>query len=251
MKKFIGYFDYLGFKDFILKNNIEYQANIIDYIYRDIGNSLSKGKLKNDKYGKTADLSDSKINCINFSDTIIFWTNDDELSSLEELIYVTHRFNWQSIIYNFPLRGAIVYGEITHDKYESLNAKGGIFNINSTFGKGIIDAHNKAESQNWAGTVIDKSILDFLEINNIEATSFFVNYAKKYKIPYKTNVNCLNEEFAYCIVEKPLDESSFKALKEKIENNFSKHNKDISMVNAKEKLENTILYLKSFILDGK
>ena len=45
MNKFIAYFDFLGFKDFILNNDIEYQNQIMNNIFRDIESSLGNGKL--------------------------------------------------------------------------------------------------------------------------------------------------------------------------------------------------------------
>ena len=94
MKKFIAYFDYLGFKQFIENNDLDYQKRIMENNFRDIENALGQGKLKQPTHGAIADLANSNINCINFSDTIVFWTNDDSESSLIEIIEVAYKFNW-------------------------------------------------------------------------------------------------------------------------------------------------------------
>ena len=56
MRKFIAYFDYLGFKKFILNNDPENQGRIMNNIFRDIVNFLGKGKLKEGKQGVVADF---------------------------------------------------------------------------------------------------------------------------------------------------------------------------------------------------
>ena len=89
MNRFIAYFDYLGFKKFIENNTLDYQKRIVVNNFRDIENALGKGKTKPAKYGVIADLSESKINCINFSDTVVFWTNDDSIDSLIEILGTT------------------------------------------------------------------------------------------------------------------------------------------------------------------
>jgi hypothetical protein len=47
MKKFIAYFDYLGFKQFIDNNDLEYQRKIVGNNFRDIESALGQGKSKN------------------------------------------------------------------------------------------------------------------------------------------------------------------------------------------------------------
>lgn len=246
MRKFIGYFDYLGFKDFILNNDLEYQRMIIDNIFRDIESSLGKGKQKEAEHRIIADMAESRINCTNFSDTVIFWSNDDSIESLKEIIEVTYSFNQEAINYLFPVRGTILYGEIVHVDFRQANEGGGVYNINSIFGKGMVEAHLKTEQQNWAGTVIDQSIIKFLNENDNNPSDFLFKYAKRYKIPYKPGIEITDEEFAFCLVKNKLNKTAYENFKSGIEENFSNHNKKISSPNAKIKLENTLLYLKSF-----
>ena len=78
MKKFIAYFDYLGFKQFIENNDLSYQKSTVNMIFRDIESALSGGKTKDAPQGRIFDIAKSNINCINFSDTVVYWTNDDE-----------------------------------------------------------------------------------------------------------------------------------------------------------------------------
>jgi hypothetical protein len=100
--RFIAYFDYLGFKDFIMNNPVEYQEKYISHIFRDIETALANEKLIHKSPGLVvADIKNSNINCINFSDTVIFYTNDNTSGSLTELLQVADIFNWQCNLY-FP-----------------------------------------------------------------------------------------------------------------------------------------------------
>lgn len=246
MNKFIAYFDFLGFKDFILNNDIEYQNKIMNNIFRDIESSLGNGKLIKSQKGLISDISESSINCINFSDTVIFWTNDNSIESLTEITKVAYKFNWQAINFFFPVRGSLLYGEIIHADYRQYNDGGGKYNINSVFGRGIVEAHIKAESQDWAGSVIDQSIIDFLIENDLEPISYLSDYAKQYKIPYKTNIKIMESEFAFRLVKGSLNEEAYKNYSNSIERNFADHKKDISDPRVKLKLKNTLEYLRSF-----
>ena len=91
---FLAYFDYLGFQDFIERNEADYQKKIVNNIFRDIEGALGQGKVVENEHGYIADLSQVKINCINFSDTVIFWTDEDGVDDLRNLLNVALKFNW-------------------------------------------------------------------------------------------------------------------------------------------------------------
>lgn len=249
MKKFIAYFDYLGFKDFILNNDLAYQNRIMNNIFRDIESALGNGKYKEASIGAIADLSDSKINCINFSDTVVFWTNDASTESLIELLRVAHKFNWQAIDYFFPARGAIVFGDIIHADFRQKNEAGGMYNLNSIYGKGLVNSHLKTENQDWAGSVIDQSVINVLLARDINPDDFLKEYAKKYKIPYKPGFELDEDEFALNIITGDLNDEAFKNYSANIEENFAKHNKSIENPGVKRKIENTIKFLESYKVD--
>ncbi|MDB5120017.1 MAG: hypothetical protein JWN56_1235 [Sphingobacteriales bacterium] len=247
MKKFIAYFDYLGFKDFIEKNDSEYQHRIMQNNFRDMEMALAKGKTRDGKYGLIPDIDNSSINCINFSDTIVFWTNDDSPESLQELLEVAYRFNWQCIGFTFPLRGSIVYGEIEPVTFQQLNTGGGRYNLNSIYGKGLVAAHLKAESQQWAGTVLHESLLNLLVFKGYDIESYLAPFAKKYKVPYRQGISINDDEYVLRLVEgDSLPEEAFENFSNGIERNFAEHNKSMEDPRAQEKLANTIKFLSSF-----
>ena len=245
MNHFISYFDYLGFKQFIENNNLEYQKRIIGNNFRDIESALSKGKYRDVPKGVIADLKNSNINCINFSDTIIFWTNDDSEASLIEILEVSYMFNWQAIGYFFPARGSLAYGEIVYVDYKKQNEAGGIYNVNSVFGKGLVRAHEKAEIQHWAGTVIDESFISELVIRGYDLETFLKPYARKYKVPYKFGID-LPEEYVLRIVKGELNDEAFINVSRNIVDNFGCHNKSTDNRDVSEKIYNTIRFLESF-----
>ncbi len=245
MSTYIAYFDFLGFKDFIENNNLADQQKIMKKNYRDIELALSNGRTKRNENGiAIADISESKVNCINYSDTVVFWTKDDNTESFYELMRIASYYNTNTILRFFPTRGSIVCGELFHIDYRQDNACGSKYVLNSLFGKGLIDAYCKAENLNWAGCVIDNSVVE--KIKNTEfAIEMLLKYAVKYKVPYKENTG--NQEEYVLRLFGPLNKETFNNLKEDVERNFSDYNKSIDKQSVKDKLANTIKFLHSLI----
>jgi hypothetical protein len=245
MERFIAYFDYLGFKDFIENNDLEKQRFIVGNNFRDMESALGRGKYKDVPRGVIADISESKINCINFSDTVVFFTNDTSDASLIELLEVSYQFNWQAIDYCFPVRGALVYGEMEYIDFKKSNNGGGVYNINSVFGKGLVKAHLKAESQNWAGTVLDESFISELSRRGLDLEEYLSPYAKKYKVPYKDNVE-QEDEFVLNIIKGSLNDEGLKNYGNGIRDNFADYNKSVTDERVQQKIKNTLQFLQSY-----
>jgi len=247
-EKFIAYFDFLGFKEFINNTSIEYQNNVMSSIFTEIEMSITNGKtIIEDGFAK-AKLTEAKVNCINFSDTIIFWTNKSNIEDLEELLKVSHRFNAFCNIYTFPVRGAIVKGEINPRNYNTQKESVYSYNVNSLFGKGLIKSYDKAEQQDWAGTVIDFSIIEYLIKNTIEVNPFLIPFAKEYNVPYKNSKYLSSKEWVMNLVEKNqlINNESFNNIKNNIVHNFAKHNKKCEDKSVRQKVKNTIDFLKTY-----
>lgn len=245
MKRFIAYFDYLGFKDFIEKNDLDFQIQIMNNNFRDIENGIAQGKHRPGKHGGyVADLSKSTLNAINFSDTIVIWTNDDSLDSFMELIEAAYRFNHRSVTMTFPIRGMIVLDELESVAYRYTSDVGGTYNINSVFGKGLVKAHVQAEQQQWAGTVISEEIIDKFRNDGVDIDAVLKPFAQRYKVPYKPPFDILYEEYALKLV-KGINDEFLKNVSKGIVDNFSQYNKDASHQGTQEKLSNTIAYLSS------
>jgi hypothetical protein len=241
--KFITYFDYLGFGDFIRNNDLEYQRKIMGNIFRDIESALAKGKLIDAKHGVIADLSQSRVNCINFSDTVVFWTNDISSESVEELLHITHVFNWQANLYFFPVRGTMTMGELERVEFDQKSGLGGSYNINSVFGKGLVKAHEIAESQKWAGTLLDENVETFINDNLENNEDVLATYTKSFEVPFKAGDK---EMRVFNLIKGELNDIAFNNYKEGIERNFGEHNKGMEHPSVKEKLANTIDFLESY-----
>lgn len=244
---FISYFDYMGFKEFILNNPSEHIVMRMGHVFRDIENALSKGKMQEPKGGIVfADISKSIINSINISDTVIFWTNDTSIESFSELLKVTDRFNWSQVCYNFPVKGAIVFGEVRLVGGTTSFDGGAVYNVSCLYGKGLVHAHLKADDMSMAGCVIDQSVLNELEKHG-DPDGFLKDYSVKYKVPYKHPPNPHNEEYVLGLtkVDQKLNEEAFTNRKRNIEETFASDNKSMNE-RSQQLLANTINFLRIF-----
>lgn len=248
-KRFIAYFDYLGFKDFILNNPIEYQVQYVGHIFRDIENALAKNQYKNASPGlMIPDLANSRLHCINFSDTVVFFTNDDSEESLREILEVAYVFNWQCIDFFFPVRGCLYYGECVDRRYNTKTGTTGTYSVNSLIGTGLVNAYLRAEQQSWAGTVIDDSVVDYIANNLGTPASILSQYAKKYIVPYKEKKENQSEEWVFNLVKinGKLNNEAYINMEKNIRENFAKHNKKTDSPRVKEIIQNTISFLQSY-----
>lgn len=240
---YLAYFDFLGFKEFIENNEDEVLMRRMGHIFRDIESAIGQGKYQQPQNGVIlSDLSNSQVNCLNISDTVLFWTNQCNYESLTELIKVAYEFNWLQILYNFPIRGSIIKGKIRLVSGKQVNSNGGSYSVQCLYGKGLIKAHQKAENQNWAGTVIDQSIIDDLEKVS-KGIEFLSDYAIKYKVPYKSDLE-LNEEYVLKVVKGITNETALKNTKESVSGVFALDNKSIEPKSVQIKIENTIKFIE-------
>lgn len=244
---FISYFDYMGFKEFILNNPNDHLITRMGHVFRDIETALAKGKMQEPKGGVVfADISKSIINSINISDTVIFWTKDASVESFKELIKVTDRFNWSQVCYNFPVKGRMVYGEVRLVGATTNSEGDAVYNVSCLYGKGLVNAHIKADDMSMAGCVIDQSVLNELAKHG-DPHDFVKEYSIKYKVPYKHPPNSHIEEYVFGLtkVDQKLNDEAFTNRKQGIEGAFSSDNKTMN-ARAQELLSNTIDFLKLF-----
>lgn len=240
MKHFISYFDYLGFREFLLNNSEAELERRSYHLLGEIERSLSETyKQKHPGY-IVPDLSESNINCLNISDTVLFWTKDDSLESCKELLEVSFRFNWQNNLFQFPVRGCMIYDDFNIISGKSENSKGSVYLPNLMYGKGLLNAHNKTEQMNWAGSVIDNSVIEKVQTLG-EYNSFFSEFAKEYKVPYK---GYYKKEFAFFMRDKEIKPENFKTLEENIIRVFELDNKRITP-SVEEKMNNTLEFIRS------
>ncbi|MCK9208025.1 MAG: hypothetical protein M0P66_13010 [Salinivirgaceae bacterium] len=118
---------------------------------------------------------------------------------------------------------------------------GGTYNVNSVYGKGLVNAHIKAENLNLASCVIDNSVIEKIkEFGEIDV--IIGDYAMKHKVPYKHGgVN--NTEFLLKFyIKKTINQEAFKNRASGIEHAFMNDNKGMDE-RVKILLANTIEFL--------
>lgn len=243
MKTYIGYFDYLGYKEFLLRNTEKYLKRRAGHILRDIETALSKDNFKKvNEVSIIPNLDESNINCLNISDTIIFWTNDDSIESCEEFIRVCHHFNWLQNLFNFPVRGCLIYDNFEFMTGKQTSKNGAVYSPNLMYGKGLLQAHIKSESINWAGTVIDNSLINKITQGSIP--TFITDCAIEYNVPYK---GYYRKEYALKIGKPVKNQKQLDGYIDDIKRVFEMDNKSITP-SVEEKMNNTINFLKSTLL---
>lgn len=247
---FIAYFDFLGFKQFILYNDSNHLNTRTDHILRDIECALSKNRPAIDvgQPHSVYDISNSILNCINFSDTVIFWTRDAKIESLKELIEVATIFNSHENIHFFPIRGCITFGELSAKVGQATSKNQSYYRPNFVYGKGLIEAYELAESLDMAGTIVTSEVVDLL-ISNTEH-QFIISNLLQFHVQYKT---CVTEEYMLPFLNLDRVETSdrpafnpvllFNNISQSIRKNFIRDNKTIDM-RTQAKIERTIEFLK-------
>lgn len=247
MKRYIGYFDYLGFRKFIENNNLIEQRKGMNNLWRDIEDALTlEKKVEGPRGGLIGDFEEAKINCINFSDTVVYFTDDASLESLEALLEVAYIFNYKTNGYFFPARGALVHGDLETVDFTYKNSKKNVYNINSVYGQGLISAYEKAESQDWAGTVIDQSFIKAIELSGNDPDDYLKKYAIKYNVPYKGGVG-EEKEYVLKLVCDKINQVTFENWSIGIKRNFEDYKKGPLNVRTTTIYNNTIQFLKQFL----
>lgn len=141
-KRAVAYFDVLGFKAKIknqdLQTIVEQYENLINYTNGQITfNDVSKGY-----YFK--EVCHRYI----FSDSIFLVAYEDTEESFYDLLSYAWRMMQFAIACGYPLRGAIVYGDVYVDVKKNIYV-----------GEAIVDAVLLEGTQNWIGAIIDNGVL--------------------------------------------------------------------------------------------
>lgn len=246
MKKFIAYFDYLGYQKFIENCEPERLMERIGHILRDVEMAMGNGQYNQSPRGHLiADTSTSRVNCLTISDTVIFSTQDDSIESLREILEVAKKFNYQSIFLNMPVRGVIVYDQYEMISSQNRNPQGAIYSANMIYGKGLVYAHVKAESLNWAGTVVDDSVIN--RINEFEDVNGFLNpYAKIFPVPYKVEPYVRNE-YALKLLVDGQNKASIENKSNNVLASFARDNKPVDSERVKALINNTLEFVRSHL----
>ena len=238
----IAYFDLLGYKQFIENNDEKLTALRVGHILRDIENSLSLRKTKPSNPGRViADLEYSKVNCLNISDTIILWTSDYSDEGVENFLDVCFNLNFMLNKFTFPCRGVLISDKFQMISGKEQNSAGFSYSPNIMYGRGLLKAHIKSDSFNFASTVIDKSFVEKFA-DNKKVIEKIENLSLKYLVPYKEYHDNQDLEYVFKYTISNLNQTYFDNIKNGVIKNFHKDNKGVS-ASVQVKIDNTIDFL--------
>lgn len=138
--RFIAFFDIMGFKDFVFRNDHQTVRVRMEKL-RDIIIGV------NDQPAKDKDGETSIIKTGIFSDSIIIVTDKANKIAAAQIVIMCEWFLAQSFRYEIPVKGALAYGTLTADFDKSL-----------FFGKPLIDAYLLQEELNMYGCIVHNSM---------------------------------------------------------------------------------------------
>jgi len=162
-KRYVGFFDIMGFKDLVYNNDHDFVKIKMDKLHE----IVQEINLNNPE-GLPHLFKSIKV--VIFSDSILFITNDNSDVSLKYLLLNASWFIAKCFKENIPIKGALSYGIFTAN-----------FNKSLFFGKSIIDAFLLQEELYMYGALIDCKIQKKMkEYNLLE-----IKWVKQVTVPFK------------------------------------------------------------------
>jgi hypothetical protein len=154
--RFLSFLDFMGFKEFVLKNPHDEVFKIMNEI---------SGFVKSINSAKLSDaFKNKKAFTINFSDSIFLFSEDDSQESFEIFTMANFWLFGHIISRSIPLKGAIAYGLISVDIDNQLY-----------FGQPIIDSYQLQDEIFYYGIVahhsFEKNLINYKQ-NNVKALYF-------------------------------------------------------------------------------
>ena len=180
----------------------------------------------------------STIRAVNVSDSIIFFSEDDSERSLESILKAISKFTAHADIIpaGFGYRGCLIYGAFNYVLGSVKNKTNGIaYNVSAIYGKALIDAYKKAESQEWIGCFIDESVVEHVS-NNIFSQNHFSTYVE-YAVPFK------NGKQKLLALKMTLSDSIGKSYEEQVKERFERNGLKFTE-EVRLKYENTLEFRK-------
>lgn len=151
-KRFVAFFDILGFKDLVMRNTHEEIYKLLSEI------SEMRKEIETWKDDSIGRYANSEIYTVSFSDSIVLFSKTDSIEDFDLFIYSVRWFFANSMKKLIPLKAAMAYGEI------SLNQTQQIY-----FGQPIIDAYLLEEELNYFGIIFHNTIEEYY-IKNFEGS---------------------------------------------------------------------------------
>jgi hypothetical protein len=148
--RFIGFMDIMGFKDLVTRKSheeVKYMLNTLVSLNKSLESVFGKPNVK------TADREkiESRIRSVTFSDSIMFFSQDDSLEDFLQISYALSIFQEASLQRGAPTKGAISLGMLTAD------FKNSVF-----FGQPLIDAYLLQDQLKYYGIVADNKVEEYI-----------------------------------------------------------------------------------------
>lgn len=155
--RFIVYFDLMGFKDLVYRNNHSDISRIMDIVcstaksIKDTEMGILEG-LEGAEDKPSGTFTKTVVLPVVFSDSILFVSKGNTIFDAKKSIYVASYFLYKLLSQNIPVKGALAYGTFTAD-----------FDKSSFFGRPLIDAYLLANEANFYGAILHNTFDSYLK----------------------------------------------------------------------------------------
>ena len=164
-KRFVAFLDILGFKDYVLRHNI-------DEVYNRL---YTLNGLRPEEDGSDYDKDiEKRIKFTIFSDSIFIFSKDDTFVNLRHFLSYVKKVMRMALRKEIPLKGAIAYGDIVVND-----------ELNLFCGQPIIDAYLLEEDLQYMGVVFHHTFEE--AYCNLSDTQFkrISDWIKEVSTPFK------------------------------------------------------------------
>ncbi len=231
---YLAYFDILGFEQIVKDLPSEELDKLYSFIIRDTQWAYADDQMKVGREIKPV-FRNPVVTGVNISDSIVFFTKDDSEESLTAILKAISRFVMR-LDSHLAYRGCLVVGSFNYLLGNVKNDTEDIaYNVSAIYGKALIDAYKKAESQEWIGCFIDESVVKYVSAKGF-SQNHFSTYVE-FDVPFKDGKKkllALKMTLSDSIAET--HEEQVKAL---FERNGLKYSEKLKM-----KYENTLAFRK-------
>lgn len=153
--RYVAYIDIMGFKDMVSR---EHHGKIYNMMLN-IDKSVQRITNIDWVGGETSKL----IKTTNYSDSIIIYSKDSSLNSLDSFIYTVSAFTNVLLANVIPHKGAVAFGMMTFDSVNSI-----------FFGQPLIDAYLLQEELEFYGIIAHATIENEIEIKKKDKLKLFI-----------------------------------------------------------------------------
>jgi hypothetical protein len=205
-KRFVAYFDVLGFKDMVYRNSHSDVAEKMDVIGEvvEIIKEVETENLLKYNWNRKRSFHKGIVLPVMFSDSILFVSYSDKIYDAYKMIHATSYFMNKMFLASIPIKGCLAYGEFTADFEKSI-----------FFGRPLIDAFYLSEETYFLGATLHHTFEKFLKDKKLNPP---IEIVKESALPMKNGL--IHHKFIDWRANSPEDENS-KAIIEDFYKNVS------------------------------